>query len=67
MATQVQEPESGLLTTTEAAALLGVERGTLEVWRATKRYGLPYIKVGRLVKYRKTDVQEFIDRRRVPA
>ena len=40
-----------LLTRKEAAKLLSVSSGTLAVWLCCKRYDLPYIKVGRLVKY----------------
>lgn len=49
-----------LLTRTEAAAFLGVSKGTLEVWACTKRYPLPYVKVGRLVKYRLPDLHAFV-------
>ena len=37
-----------------AAAYIGVTPRTLEVWRCTKRHQIPYIKVGRLVKYRQS-------------
>ena len=40
-----------LLNRQETADLLGVSSGTLAVWLCCKRYNLPYIKVGRLVKY----------------
>lgn len=50
-----------LLTPSEVAKLLGVAVETLNVWRATKRYPLPYVKAGRLVRYRQEDVQEFIN------
>lgn len=40
-----------LLSRQETAELLGVSSGTLAVWLCCKRYDLPYIKVGRLVKY----------------
>jgi len=49
-----------LLTTDEAAAYLGVTRHSLEVWRCVGRYSIPYIKVGRLVKYRKADLDAFL-------
>ncbi|MCO5398410.1 helix-turn-helix domain-containing protein [Ralstonia soli] len=49
-----------LLSTGQAAAYLGVTRHTLEVWRSVGRYGLPFIKVGRLVRYRKTDLEAFL-------
>lgn len=51
-----------LLTRKEAAEFLGVTEHTLAVWASTKRYDLPYIKVGRLVKYRYSDLLGFIDR-----
>lgn len=62
----VSEPNT-LLTRKQTAELLGVAIGTLEVWAATKRYNLPYIKVGRLVKYRRSDIERFIQSRRVAA
>lgn len=54
------DPHDPLLTRPEAAAVLGVKVGTLAVWHCTKRYALPVIKVGRLVKYRLSDLQRFI-------
>lgn len=51
---------SELLNRREAAAYLGVAEQTLAVWKCTKRYNLPYVKVGKLVKYRKQDLDEFI-------
>ena len=52
-----------LLTPKQVAEILGVSVETLNVWRATKRYNLKYVKSGRLVRYREEDVQEFIDSR----
>ncbi|MGQ7959057.1 helix-turn-helix domain-containing protein [Pseudomonas sp. SP16.1] len=43
-----------------AAAALGVQANTLSVWRSSGRYRLPFIKVGRCVKYRINDLAEFI-------
>lgn len=54
-----------LLSRKQAADFLGVSVGTLEIWATTKRYNLPYIKVGRLVKYRLSDLERFIESRRV--
>jgi len=54
-----------LLTRKQAADYLGVADGTLEVWATTKRYDLSYIKIGRLVKYRLSDLEAFIASRRV--
>ncbi len=58
-------PENTLLNRADAAAYLGVSKGTLEVWACTKRYPLPYVKVGRLVKYRLSDLQAFVASRMV--
>lgn len=48
-----------------AAAYLGVAPTTLAMWRCTKRYPLPYIKVGRLVQYRKNHLDAFLANRTV--
>lgn len=49
-----------LLTRREAADYLGVSEQTLAIWKCTGRYKLPYVKIGRLVKYRKSDLDAFI-------
>ncbi len=54
-----------LLTPPEAAAYIGVTENTLSVWRCVGRYSLPFIKVGRLVKYRQSVLNEFLARRTV--
>ncbi|PIA72812.1 DNA-binding protein [Ectopseudomonas toyotomiensis] len=46
-----------------AAAVLGVQKSTLSVWRSLGRYNLPYVKIGRSVKYRISDLAEFIANR----
>lgn len=54
-----------LLPASEAAAALGTTLQTLANWRATGRYSLPYVKVGRLVRYRSADLQAFITSRTI--
>ena len=54
-----------LLSRKEAADFLGVKEDTLAVWKSTKRYHIPVIKVGRLVRYRYSDLIAFIERRTV--
>ena len=54
-----------LLTPSEAAAILGVSVGTLQVWRCTKRYPLPFVKIGRKAMYQVEAVQAFIESRTV--
>ncbi len=51
-----------LLSRVEAAAYLGVSAQTLAVWASTKKYRLPFIKVGRLVKYKLDDLNDFLER-----
>lgn len=49
-------PLNKLLTPAQVAELLGVTEHTLAVWRCEQRYELPYMKCGRLVRYRADDV-----------
>ena len=49
-----------LLNTKEAAVFLGTTESTLRHWRCVKRYNLPVVKIGRLVKYRLSDLEQFI-------
>jgi predicted site-specific integrase-resolvase len=48
-----------LLTPEETAELLGVAVDTLTVWRCTGRVVLPWVKVGRLVRYSPLAVARF--------
>jgi len=52
-----------LLTPIETSNYIGVTEKTLAVWRCTGRYAIPFIKVGRLVKYRKSALDAFLDSR----
>ncbi|MBD3619663.1 MAG: helix-turn-helix domain-containing protein [Chromatiales bacterium] len=52
-----------LLPPDEVAEILGVSTGTLMVWRSTGRYNLPFVKVGGRVRYRRADVEHFINSR----
>lgn len=49
-----------LLDDKAAADLLDVTPGTLSVWRSTGRYALPFLKVGRKVRYRRTDLMTWL-------
>ena len=44
---------------------LGVTPATLAIWACNKRYKVPFVKIGRLVKYRKSDLEAFIDERSI--
>jgi excisionase family DNA binding protein len=49
-----------LLTTEQAAEILGIKPTTLENWRCTKRVSIPYIRIGRTVRYRLIDIETLI-------
>jgi len=57
-------PQSDLLSREQAAVYLGVSPRTLAVWKSTGRYNLPVVKIGRYAKYRKVDLDAFIQRNR---
>jgi len=44
--------------------MLGVKRQTLDSWATKGAPALPYIRVGRLAKYRRSDIENFIESRR---
>lgn len=52
-----------LLDEKQAASLLHVTPGTLAVWRSTGRYSLPFVKIGRNVRYRLSDLNAWLDSR----
>lgn len=61
----VPEHESDLtrlIAKQETARILGVSEKTLDNWASSKAVDLPYVKVGRLRKYRECDLQIFINK-----
>ena len=52
-----------LLDEKAAAKLLDLKPGTLSVWRSTGRYKIPFVKIGHLVRYRRTDLETWLDSR----
>jgi predicted DNA-binding transcriptional regulator AlpA len=53
--------EDQLLTAQQVAQRLVVAESTLAVWRCTKYVPLPYVKIGGQVRYRASDVRQFIE------
>jgi len=49
-----------LLSVEETASYLGVKRQTLASWRCLGRYPLRFVKCGRHVRYRQSDVEKFL-------
>lgn len=62
---QIVQRNRDLLDEKEAADFLAVTPGTLSVWRSTGRYNIPYIKVGRNVRYRRKDLESWLESRAV--
>jgi excisionase family DNA binding protein len=55
---------NGLLKPEEVANLTGLSIQTLAQWRSHKR-GIPYLKIGRAVRYDPADVQAYLEGCRV--
>lgn len=53
-----------LLTTEEAAAVLGMSEQTMRIWRMEKT-GPNYIRINRSIRYRQDDIDEFVASRMV--
>ena len=49
----------------EAAGYIGVTPATLRVWVSRRR--VPFVRVGRLVKFRKSDLDSWMDKNSVSA
>lgn len=58
-------PADQLLEPAQAGEFLGAKESTLAVWRCTGRYELPYIKIGRSVRYRVADLRAFVESRTI--
>ena len=57
--------ESDLLTVTEAASLIRLKPSTVRAWVLRRR--IPYVKVGRRVLFRRSDLEALITSSVVPA
>ena len=53
-----------LLTPESVAEITGLSIDTLAQWRSQKR-GMPYLKIGRAVRYDPSDVQQYLEGCRV--
>ena len=57
--------EKRLRNESEAAEYLGLKKQTLANWRSTGSSELPFVKVGRLVRYRSADLDAWLESRTV--
>ena len=62
---QLKPNKPNLLTTQEAADYLGISAGTLAVWRCLSRYPLPFLRIGRNVRYQESDLLAWMESRKV--
>lgn len=49
-----------LLSTREAAAFIGVEEQSLRRWRMNGIVKLPFVRIGRLIRYSMKDLEAYI-------
>jgi excisionase family DNA binding protein len=52
-----------LLSDKEATEYLGLADGTLAVWRCNGRYQIPFIKIGTKVRYRRAQLDAWLESR----
>jgi excisionase family DNA binding protein len=60
-----QASKDELLPRPAAAAYIGVRPQTLAAWATLGRYDLPFVRVGRLVKYRRSHLDAWLASRTV--
>ena len=60
---QIVQRTRDLLDEKKAAEVLDVEPGTLSVWRSTGRYKIPFLKIGSKVRYRRSDLEAWLESR----
>ena len=52
-----------LLTEAQTAELLGISTATLSAWRSRGTSDLPFVRVGRSVRYRLSDIEAYLANR----
>ena len=62
-ANSLPDHAAALLTPRDVARQLAVSEETLTTWRCTRRQHIPFVKVGRLVRYKREDVSAYIAER----
>ena len=56
-----------LLSTEDAAIYLGISARTLETWRCKQRYDIPYVRIGSVVRYKISDLDDYISKNTIIA
>ena len=55
------DPEAELMTDPEVTALIRMAPGTLANWRSTQTHTIPFVRIGARVRYRRRDVEAWIE------
>ncbi len=63
MTTATIKTQKQLLKEAEAAEVLGIQPQTLSAWRCRGVNSLPFVKVGRAVRYRRSDLEAWMESR----
>jgi len=53
-------PRVEYLSPEEAAVYIGIRPQTLANWRSTGRYKVPFVRAGRLIRYRRADLDSWL-------
>ncbi|WP_333876386.1 helix-turn-helix domain-containing protein [Methylobacter sp.] len=60
--------DSNVITDTDgASSLLNIPASTLIKWRSTGENNIPYIKIGKSVRYSTADLKAYVERHKVGA
>ena len=65
MVVAVEPNPNELLTPEQVEEEYGMNAGTLAVWRSTRRYALAYVKLGRMIRYRRSAIEQFLESRTI--
>ncbi|MGZ8955531.1 MAG: helix-turn-helix domain-containing protein [Methylovulum sp.] len=66
MATHIITLDQDIITDTNGAStLLHIPAATLIKWRSTGENNIPYIRIGRQIKYRTADLRAYIEKHTV--
>jgi predicted site-specific integrase-resolvase len=53
------QDSKNLLDQTEAAKSLGISPKTLQKWRSTGQVSIPFVRIGKCVRYNPADIENF--------
>ena len=62
---ETMEAGNKLVNEREAARILCVSPGTLSVWRSTRRWPLPFVRVGSAIRYSVAALEKFVAERTI--